>query len=214
MIVEFLKLNTRKTFCKVRFAKIITCEKISKSQKFAIFPPLEDPEIWFKQDESWSSKYINYSSTIVFLRLSFFDLQFCDISPLSLDFTSFFSCCFFAAAILPLLVSLHLLMKGKSQRFLRSWVRYRVYLSTFHIEFKAGIWQHFHSSLPSPHTELQAHFEPSQPTTTGCKPWTKKKNRDLGKLVPANLLVNDHSQKLVPAKCNFFQAAKLNTREN
>ena len=112
---------------------------------------------------------------------------------------------FFTAAIFPLLVFLHLLMKGKSQRFLRSWVRYRVRLSTFHIEFKVGVWQHFHSSLPSPHTELQAHFEPSQPTTTGCKPWTKK-NRDLRKLVPANLLVNDHSQKLVPAK--------LNTREN
>ena len=92
---EFLKLNPHKAFSKVRFAKIITCEKISKSQNFAIFPPLEDPEIWFKQNESWSSKYINYSSTIVFLRPSFFDLQFCDISPLSLDFTSFISCWFF-----------------------------------------------------------------------------------------------------------------------
>ena len=47
---------------------------------------------------------------------------------------------FFAAAILSLLVSLFdSLMKGKSQRFLRSLVRYRVRLSAFHIGFKVGV---------------------------------------------------------------------------
>ena len=79
-------------------------------------------EIWFKQGESLSSKYLSYSNTLIFLGPPFFDLGFCNISRLSLDLASFFSC--FAAAILPLLVCLlHSVLKEKSKRFLRSLVR-------------------------------------------------------------------------------------------
>ena len=122
---------------------------------------------------------------------------------MSLDRTSFFYCCFFSAAILPLLVSLlQSLLKAKSHRFLCSMVGSKVPLVVFHIELKTGNWQHFHSSLLQPHMELQAHVEPSPPSTTGCKPstTTTTKNRYSQKLIPANLFKNDHSWKLVPAK--------------
>ena len=51
-------------------------------------------EVWFKQGKSWS-KYISYSSKIIFLEPFFFQLWFCNISQISLYLTSFFSCCFF-----------------------------------------------------------------------------------------------------------------------
>ena len=145
----------------------------------------------------------------------FFQLGFCNISQISLYLTSFFSCCFFAAWIL--------LLKGKSQSFPRSSVRYEIPLAAFHIELKVGEWQHFHLPLLSPHTELQAQLEPSSPTTTSCKSSstttttttttkttttaTTIKSR-FAKIIPSNRFVKDHSRKLVQ-KCIFFSTREI-----
>ena len=151
-LVEFEKLNTRKIFLEVVIAKIFTREKILKSKILKFF-------------HSWKRQ-------IIFLAPSFFDLRFHLLILISLLSSSLV---FFAPAILPLLPSfLHSLLKGKSKQFLCSLVRYKVRLAASHIELKVGGWQHFYSSSPSPHMELQALLEPSPPTTTGCKPSTKK----------------------------------------
>ena len=118
---------------------------------------------------------------------SFFDLRFCSISQMPLVSLLSSPVAFFTSTILPLLAALlHSLLKGKSQRFLGFLVRYKVHLAAFHIELKVGGWQHFHSSLPSPHMELQAHLEPSPPTTTVCKPSTAKKKSKLAKINTQN----------------------------
>ena len=84
----------------------------------------------------------------------------------------------------------------------------------FNMELKIGQWQHFHSTLPSPQTELQTHLEPSPPTTTGCKPSTTTTKLRFANVVIIMIIivmiVTDHSRKLVSVKC-FFLPAKIST---
>ena len=132
------------------------------------------------------------------MALSFFDLGFCNISQTSLDLTSFFSCCFicccaFASASLPFF---NRYWKENPNAFFGSiWSSLN--------SLKKGEWQHFQSSLPTPHADFQAHLEPSPSTTNVCKPsiTTTTTNPDSRKLIPANLFVNNHSRKSVPLSC-------------
>ena len=109
---------------------------------------------------------------IIFLAPSFFDLRFHLLILISLLSSSL---AFFAPAILLLVASLlYSLLKGKSKQFLCSLVRYKVCLAASHIELKVGGWQHFYSSLPSPHMELQALLEPSPPKRLAVSHQQKK----------------------------------------
>ena len=120
-------------FFKVAITKIITLEKISKSQNFAIFPPLEDTVrnlIWTRRElifEIYNRVKYNY-----FLDAIFFYLRFCSISQMPLISLLSSPVAFFTSTILPLLAALlHSQLKGKSQRFLRFLVRYKVHFSSF-----------------------------------------------------------------------------------
>ena len=169
--------------------------------------------MWFKQGESWSSKYISYSSTIVFLAPSVFDLRFCNISRMSLDFTSFFSCCFFCCRDFP------------SACFPSSFANERKVpaISSFFGSIKSSKYvfdntythryhrftRKFKRTLKLAHLQWLAVSHQQQQ-----KKSKKKSKLDSIKLIPAYLFVNDHSRKLVPTKCNFCQPAKSNSREN
>ena len=148
-------LNTCKIFFfKVAIAKIITCQKNLEKPKFCYFSTLGRHRKKFDLHKE-TAKYNN------FLGYPFLILGLVKYPRYLLISLCLFLCCFFAAAILPPLVSLlHSLLKGKEkEKFLRSLVWYKVRLAPFHIELKAGGWQHFYSSLPSSYTDLQAHLE-------------------------------------------------------
>ena len=103
-----------------------------------------------------------------FLVLGFAKYPECPLISLS-----FFSCCFFccydfASACFPSSPSTERKLPAISFFFGKT------RLAAFHIKLKVSGWQHFHSSLASPHMELQAHLKPCPPTMTGCKPSTKK----------------------------------------
>ena len=82
------------------------------------------------------------------------------------------------------------------KEFLHSVVQYKVHSAASHIALKVGGWQHFHSSLPT--LQTSSPLEPSPPIMT----YNNKKIRDSRNLIPSNLLINDHSRKLVTVKCN------------
>ena len=170
--------SVSRNILKVAIAKLLPAKKFRKAKILQFVHPWKtQKEIWFKQRENWS-KYISYSSAIFFLAISLFDLGFCNISWMSLDLTSFFSCCFFLLLWFCFcLFPFFLLLKRKSQRFLRFLVQYKVCLAALHIELKVGGWQHFHSSLLSPHKNFKACLQPIPSSTTCCKQSTTKKSR-------------------------------------
>ena len=129
---------------------------------------------------------------------------------MSLDLISSHFFAFFATAILPLLVScLHSVLKGKSQWFF-SFCLIESSSSSFSYRVKSKWLATLSFIVTVTSNELQVHLGPRY--TTGCKPSKKKKkNRDSRELVPANLFVDDHSRKLVPAKCIFFRPANIST---
>ena len=147
---------------------------------------------------------------------SFSDLGFCNISRMSLDRISFFSCCFGSVLLCSVLFLLLWFCLCVFSFFIRYWkespndffvigFRYKVRLTVFSCRAN-GRW---FTILPLIVT-VNSHGTSSQPTTFDCKPWTTKKLR-YTKINTHKSIRKQPFLKLGTSKMKFFLPAKMST---